>query len=130
MGEYRKMVYGRILFNNIREYTPLWFQTIPYARTHQRPLVQQAYRGPAFLPKNRRALQFFARHIQKNTAAYSLWIFFMAFTMTDLYWEPLLFLYKSNNSHRGLDHAYAIEKAYKASRPSEDDEEEEEEEEE
>jgi len=27
------MVYGKILLNNIREYTPLWFRTIPYSRT-------------------------------------------------------------------------------------------------
>lgn len=27
------MVYGRLLFNNIKEYTPKWFKTIPYAQT-------------------------------------------------------------------------------------------------
>lgn len=27
------MVYGRILYNNIKEYTPKWFPTIPYSQT-------------------------------------------------------------------------------------------------
>lgn len=27
------MVYGRILYNNIKEYTPKWFGTIPYSQT-------------------------------------------------------------------------------------------------
>jgi hypothetical protein len=27
------MVYGKILFNNIKEYTPKWFPTIPYSQT-------------------------------------------------------------------------------------------------
>lgn len=27
------MVYGRILYNNIKEYTPKWFKTVPYAQT-------------------------------------------------------------------------------------------------
>lgn len=28
-----QMVYGRILYNNIKEYTPKWFPTIPYTQT-------------------------------------------------------------------------------------------------
>lgn len=27
------MVYGKILFNNIKEYTPKWYPTIPYSQT-------------------------------------------------------------------------------------------------
>lgn len=27
------MVYGRILYNSIKEYTPKWFPTIPYSQT-------------------------------------------------------------------------------------------------
>lgn len=27
------MVYGRILYNNIKEYTPKWYPTIPYSQT-------------------------------------------------------------------------------------------------
>jgi hypothetical protein len=27
------MSYGRILFNNIKEYTPKWFKTVPYSKT-------------------------------------------------------------------------------------------------
>jgi hypothetical protein len=27
------MVYGKILYNNIKEYTPKWFPTIPYSQT-------------------------------------------------------------------------------------------------
>jgi hypothetical protein len=27
------MVYGKILYNNIKEYTPKWFATIPYSQT-------------------------------------------------------------------------------------------------
>lgn len=27
------MVYGKILFNNIKEYTPSWIKTVPYSQT-------------------------------------------------------------------------------------------------
>ena len=27
------MVFGKILFNNIKEYTPKWYPTIPYSQT-------------------------------------------------------------------------------------------------
>lgn len=27
------MTYGKILFNNIKEYTPKWYPTIPYSQT-------------------------------------------------------------------------------------------------
>lgn len=27
------MVYGRILYNNIKEYTPKWYPTVPYSQT-------------------------------------------------------------------------------------------------
>lgn len=27
------MVYGRILYNSIKEYTPKWFPTIPFSQT-------------------------------------------------------------------------------------------------
>lgn len=27
------MVYGKILYNNIKEYTPKWYPTIPYSQT-------------------------------------------------------------------------------------------------
>merc|ERR1712232_587933 len=125
-----KMVYGRILFNNIREYTPLWFRTINHSRTYQRPMGRQPFRGPAIERKSAGAFRFFATWIQKNTAAYQLWILFVAYTMTNVFWQPLLFLYRSNNTHRSLDAAMVVEKAYKDSLPSEDDEEGEEEEEE
>lgn len=26
------MVYGRIIFNNVKEYTPSWIKTIPYSQ--------------------------------------------------------------------------------------------------
>jgi len=50
------MVYGKILLNNIREYTPLWFRTIPYSRTLKPTLVRQPYCGPSFVPKSRTAI--------------------------------------------------------------------------
>merc|ERR1712226_86047 len=121
------MVYGRILFNNIREYTPLWFRTIPYSRTHKAVLQRQPYAGPAFLPKNRALIGSFQTWIQKNTTNYQIFVFCIAFTMTQVFWTPLLWAYQSNNTHRGLDAALKIEKAYKASLPKDDEDEEEEE---
>merc|ERR1711976_218579 len=122
------MVYGRILFNNIREYTPLWFRTIPYSRIHKPTLARQPYMGPAFLQKNRRAILFFQKWIQKNTTNYQIFCFFLAFGMTQVFWRPLLYAYQSNNVHRGLDAALKREKAYKDSLPKDDDEDEEEDE--
>lgn len=40
------MVYGRILYNNIKEYTPKWFPTIPYSQTvkHTYGIQRDLYR--------------------------------------------------------------------------------------
>lgn len=32
-NSFKYMVYGKILFNNIKEYTPKWYPTIPYSQT-------------------------------------------------------------------------------------------------
>ena len=42
-------MYGRILYNNIKEYTPKWFPTIPYSQTVKptfgtAPITQSARR--------------------------------------------------------------------------------------
>jgi len=34
------MVYGKIIFNNIKEYTPSWIKTIPYSQT-TKPLLSR-----------------------------------------------------------------------------------------
>jgi hypothetical protein len=36
------MVYGRILYNNIKEYTPKWFPTIPYSQT-TKPIFSKSW---------------------------------------------------------------------------------------
>ena len=37
----QKMVYGKIFFNNIKEYTPTWFRTIPYQQTQKQTIGKQ-----------------------------------------------------------------------------------------
>ena len=36
------MVYGKLIYNNVKEYTPSWFKTIPYSQT-VKPTFGKAY---------------------------------------------------------------------------------------
>eukprot|EP01016_Furgasonia_blochmanni_P014810 TRINITY_DN1788_c0_g1_i5.p3 TRINITY_DN1788_c0_g1~~TRINITY_DN1788_c0_g1_i5.p3 ORF type:complete len:123 (-),score=50.22 TRINITY_DN1788_c0_g1_i5:349-717(-) len=109
------MVYTKILFNNIKEYTPSWFRTIPYAQVTKtvlgrRPQVISKFNAQ---PNIKRFWRFVQRNIQKNPALWQVWIFFNAYLIFHICYDPWLYVYKLNNEHRTLDHAFAIEKEYK-----------------
>merc|ERR1712150_101535 len=122
------MGYGKILFNNIKEYTPTWFRTIPYARTTKPSLVRQPYRGSAWMnsPMYKANIRLWREWVQKNPTINSMFIFGVAFFVVHVYWASFLKIYQMNNAHRQLDVAIEREKAYKATLPSDDDEDEDE----
>mmetsp|Transcript_63682 Transcript_63682/g.88514 ORF Transcript_63682/g.88514 Transcript_63682/m.88514 type:complete len:121 (-) Transcript_63682:194-556(-) len=120
------MVYGRILYNNIKEYTPSWFKTIPYSQATKPAIGYQprAYGNFTADPKVKGLFRLFKDYVQKNTTNYQLYLFANVFVIYHVCFVPLLTLYRANNQHRTLDYAIAQEKAYKKANPSGEEEEE------
>merc|ERR1712032_133943 len=126
-----EMVYTRrILFNNIKEYTPSWMKTIPYRQTVQRSFVRQPSTISTFTRNNRGAYAFFRDHVQKIGWRYETFLFALSFGMTQLFFAPLLWYYQSKNAHRQLPVAQELERIGKARRQRREEREEEEEDEE
>ncbi len=89
------MVYGKILFNNIKEYTPSFIKTIPYSQTTKPSfgnflsdflnkiieifrLVRKAQIISRFGadPKVKRAYKWIQMNVQKNPTLWQCFIFF------------------------------------------------------
>eukprot|EP01017_Pseudomicrothorax_dubius_P000589 TRINITY_DN0_c219_g1_i2.p1 TRINITY_DN0_c219_g1~~TRINITY_DN0_c219_g1_i2.p1 ORF type:complete len:123 (+),score=39.84 TRINITY_DN0_c219_g1_i2:44-412(+) len=109
------MVYTKILFNNIKEYTPSFIRTIPYSQITKTTLGRKPQIVSKFNadPKVKRFWRFFQRHIQKNPTLFQVYIFLNSFVIFHLCYDSWLFLYRLNNQHRSLDAAIATEKEFK-----------------
>lgn len=126
------MVFNRILFNNIREYTPLWIKTVPTKYSFK------ANTSQAFLNSKRQSyssgsasfLRIFRKYVAKVPVSYQCFIFFCAFVSTYGYFTPLLWLYQSNNKHRAAEPMWArVDELKRLKKLKEDAEEQEEDEE-
>jgi hypothetical protein len=123
------MVFNRILYNNIKEYTPLWVKTVPtknawkpnFSAAHLDARRQTYGRGVATF------LTLFRRYVAKIPAAYQTFLFVTAFGLTYGFSTPLLWMYQSNNKHRSAelvwDKVDAIKKKKKEQEDAEESEE-------
>ena len=116
------MVYGKILFNNIKEYTPKWYPTVPYSQT-----VKPTFGTPTLnsvrkpqnvwhintLDSTKRMWRNFAFVFQRHSFMWQVLLFSIAFVGFYMVREPILAIYKANNRHRTYNAAMAKEKAHK-----------------
>lgn len=103
------MVYGRILYNNIKEYTPKWFKTVPYGQT-ARPtfsiipslFVARGKQVESALNSKAPVKNFwrlFGRTVQANPWMWQVFIFAIAFGWFHIVYDPFLTFYRLNNKH-------------------------------
>ena len=119
------MAYGRLLFNNIKEYTPHFIKTVPFART-VKPVLGRGQQVSYRLNRTRSVIGMYKtidRVFMSTPAGWNLLIFLMTFGLSSLFFFPALSVYQSNNAHRQLSVALAKEKAYKKMMEEEDDDE-------
>ena len=118
------MVFTKLLFNNIREYTPKFIKTIPFKQT----VKQQFYRGvnPSFRLNQTRSIiglyKFINRFFYRSLAGQTLLMFIVSYGMTLAFWHPVLFAYQSNNAHRQLEVALMKEREFIKKQEEEDEE--------
>ena len=116
------MVYTRLLFNNIKEFTPNFMKTVPYNKCVRPQLGRKPQVGwKAFKdPRTIRLMRIFKRYIIDDSAYYQLFFFGVVFTMTSVFFFPALWVYQSNNRHRQLSAAVQRERAYKKRKAEEE----------
>lgn len=120
------MVFNRILYNTIKEYTPLWIKTVPTKN------AWKANFNPAFHEARRQSyskgtaafLTFFRRYVAKIPAAYQTFLFAVTFGLTYCYFTPWLWIYQSNNKHRAAELVWTKVDAIKKKRKEQEDAEE------
>ena len=126
------MVYYRIIFNSVREYTPDFIKTVPYSQCvkpalgRKAPVVWKAFKDPQTI----RMMRFFKRTVFENRVVYHIFFFFVVMAFTKLMWMPMLWIYQTNNRHRQLDVVLKKEAEYKARMEAEEEDDEDEDEEE
>ncbi len=71
------MVYGRLMFNNIKEYTPSFIKTIPYNQIAKPVFGKQKQVQSKLMadPKIKRLLKFIQKNVQKNPFTWQIFIF-------------------------------------------------------
>jgi len=74
--------------------------------------VHVATASNSYSPAARTGIRLFQRFFQSGHG-FQLFIFLVSFVGTYAYFTPFLRLYQSNNSHRTLDNAIEVEKAWK-----------------
>lgn len=111
------MVYGRLIYNNCKDYTPSWIKTLPYQQA-VRPTFgikssNHAVRQPQVVskfnadPKVKAAWKFLQRNVQVNPWVWQLLIFASitlinyvdAFAIFSVCYYPWLWVYQANNTH-------------------------------
>ena len=121
------MTYTRILFNNIKEYTPLMINTVPYVKC-SKPIIgrkPQVGWGTFKDPRTIRNFRRFKRFFLDDWAMYQLMFFFIVFSLTSIAYYPTLWVYQTNNQHRSMQAAILKEKAHKEKMAALEEEEEE-----
>lgn len=116
------MVYTRVLFNNIKEYTPSFIKTVPYAQSAKKVLERKPLVAFAHAKKkaNIKFYKFVFTYIMNCEVNYQIFLFGLTFVMSSVFFYPALFYYQHSNKHRQLDHALKIENDYKKSQEDEE----------
>lgn len=104
------MVYGKILFNNIKEYTPKWYATIPYSQTikpvfgnsvrlciGRKPQVVWSFNSS---PAGKTFWKNFAFVFQRHSFMWQILLVGIAFVTLHICRDPFLMLYEANNVNR------------------------------
>ncbi|CAK79841.1 unnamed protein product (macronuclear) [Paramecium tetraurelia] len=110
------MVYGRLIYNNVKDYTPQWFKTIPYQQTVKPTFVRkpQVVSRLNSDPKVKALWRFLGRNVADNPWAWQVYIFANSFVIFGLCYYPWLWVYQFNNKKRTIDYALQQEKEWKA----------------
>ena len=120
------MAYGKLLFNNFKEYTPHYMKTVPYART-VKPVLGRG-RHVAYALNKTKSMMAFYRMIDKTfmstPVGWNVLLFGMTYALTALFFYPTIAAYRMNNKHRGLDAAIERERVYMAKKALEEEEDE------
>ena len=126
------MAFGKLLFNNFKEYTPHYMKTVPFART-VKPVLGRGKPVGYALNKTKSMMAIY-RGIDKvfmsTPAGWNILLFLMTYGLTALFFVPAVTLYRQNNAHRTLDVAIARERAYMAKKAAEEEDEDEDDDEE
>jgi hypothetical protein len=102
------MVYGRILYNNIKEYTPKWFKTIPYSQTtkptfgkrlHNAVRQAQVVSNMNSKPAVKKFWLFVGQNVQRSPWMWQTLIFLFAYAWFHVVYDPFLWVYRQNNKH-------------------------------
>ena len=121
------MAYGKLLFNNFKEYTPHYMKTVPFART-VKPVLGRGKPVGYALNKTKSMMAIY-RAIDKvfmsTPAGWNILLFGLTYGLTALFFVPVVTLYRRNNAHRSLDRAIERERVYLAKKKAEEDEEDE-----
>ena len=117
------MVYTRILFNNIKEYTPNFIRTVPYSACVKPALGYKPNRSYKMFrdPKVIRLYARIKKYIIDDGPNYQILFFMATFAVTAVFFYPMLYIYQSNNAHRQLDYVIALEKVYKDKKAAEEE---------
>ncbi|EAS03941.1 transmembrane protein, putative (macronuclear) [Tetrahymena thermophila SB210] len=109
------MVYGKLIFNNIKEYTPSWIKTIPYSQV-TKPILRKQPQIVGKINADPKVKKFWV-FLRENVQYYPfLWQFFIlgtSFVWFHVCYDPWLAIYQANNAHRSLETALTKEKAHK-----------------
>ncbi|KRX09017.1 hypothetical protein PPERSA_01904 [Pseudocohnilembus persalinus] len=108
------MVYTKVLFNNIKEYTPSFIKTIPYRQTVKPTFVKQAQVVTRFNadPRMKRFWRFFRSNVQLYPWVWQLFILGISYGFYASCYYPWLTVYQAKNQERTIDAAIAREKAW------------------
>ncbi|EGR28393.1 hypothetical protein IMG5_176490 [Ichthyophthirius multifiliis] len=117
------MTYGKIIFNNIKEYTPSWIKTIPYSQTVKPTFTRLPQRVGIMNadPKVKRMWRFLQQNVQYYPWLWQMFLLGISFTWFHIVYDPWLQLYKANNANRTYDYAFKKEKAYQKKKQAEEE---------
>jgi hypothetical protein len=121
--------FNRILFNNIKEYTPLWIKTVP-TKYAFKPNTSQAFlegKRQSYSKGTAAFLRLFRKYVAKIPVAFQCFMFFTSFSLTYAYFLPWLWWYQARNQHRRAELVWAKVDEIKKKRKEQEEAEEEEE---
>lgn len=103
------MTITKLLFNNLKEFTPKCFKTIPTKMTVAPYFNRGTYQAWKVnkTPSVVAMWRFFHRTFYFHMHTQFILYFIAMFAITEAFWQPWLKLYRANNKYRQLD--YAIE---------------------
>ncbi|KRW98385.1 hypothetical protein PPERSA_12864 [Pseudocohnilembus persalinus] len=119
------MVYTKVLFNNIKEYTPSFIKTVPYSQVTKPQFVKRAQVVTKLnaSPQMKRFWRGFRNNVQIYPWAWQLVVLGIAYGFYAVTYYPWLAVYRGVNQERTIDAAIEREKQW-AQKQAEQEEEE------